>query len=178
MPEGDTLHNLAARLDALLTGRPIHAVIARDASLEVGLMGACVVATGAVGKNLLLRLSDGTVLRIHLGMQGEWRTVARDRAAAALDPMLSLRVDTDEHRHTLLRAKHLERLRLSDLARHPSLSRLGPDLCLPQVDLDVVLKSGQHVTLTVSRRGQTVAVVARRLSPMLDSLAAAGRAAA
>ncbi|MCU0698297.1 MAG: ATP-binding protein [Myxococcaceae bacterium] len=44
------------------------------------------------------------------------------------------------------------------------------------VDLDVVLQSGQHVTLTVSRRGQTVAVVARRLSPMLDSLAAAGRA--
>ncbi|MBM4781729.1 MAG: PAS domain S-box protein, partial [Archangiaceae bacterium] len=44
------------------------------------------------------------------------------------------------------------------------------------VDLDVVLKTGQHVTLTVSRRGQTVAVVARRLSPMLDSLAAAGRA--
>lgn len=44
------------------------------------------------------------------------------------------------------------------------------------VDLDVVLKSGQHVTLTVSRRGETIAVVARRLSPMLDSLAAAGRA--
>ncbi|MBL8919597.1 MAG: PAS domain S-box protein [Myxococcaceae bacterium] len=44
------------------------------------------------------------------------------------------------------------------------------------VDLEVTLKSGQQVTLTVSRRGQTVAVVARRLSPMLDSLAAAGRA--
>jgi PAS domain S-box-containing protein len=44
------------------------------------------------------------------------------------------------------------------------------------LDLEVVLKSGQQVTLTVSRRGQTVAVVARRLSPMLDSLAAAGRA--
>jgi two-component system, NtrC family, sensor kinase len=44
------------------------------------------------------------------------------------------------------------------------------------VDLDVVLQSGQPVTLTVSRRGETIAVVARRLSPMLDSLAAAGRA--
>ena len=39
-----------------------------------------------------------------------------------------------------------------------------------------MLAPGQHVTLTVTRRGQTVAVVARRLSPMLDSLAAAGRA--
>lgn len=44
------------------------------------------------------------------------------------------------------------------------------------VDLEVSLKSGQQVTFTVSRRGQTVAVVARKLSPMLDSLAAAGRA--
>jgi len=44
------------------------------------------------------------------------------------------------------------------------------------VDLEVALRSGQQVTLTVSRRGQTVAVVARKLSPMLDSLAAAGRA--
>ncbi len=44
------------------------------------------------------------------------------------------------------------------------------------IDFDVKLQSGQHVTLTVSRRGETVAVVARRLSPTLDSLAAAGRA--
>lgn len=139
MPEGDTLHNLAARLHAQLTGRPIRAAMARDSTLERGLTGTSVVATGAVGKNLLLRLSDGSVLRVHLGMQGEWRTISRDRAGAAIDPMLSLRLDTDEHRHTLLRAKHLERLALADLARHPSLSRLGPDLCLPQVDLDVVL---------------------------------------
>jgi PAS domain S-box-containing protein len=44
------------------------------------------------------------------------------------------------------------------------------------VDFEVTLQSGQHVTLTVSRRGSTIAVVARRLSPTLDSLAAAGRA--
>ncbi len=44
------------------------------------------------------------------------------------------------------------------------------------VELDVACKTGQQVTLNVSRRGQTVAVVAKQLSPMLDSLAAAGRA--
>ncbi|PZR18555.1 MAG: histidine kinase [Archangium gephyra] len=44
------------------------------------------------------------------------------------------------------------------------------------VELEVSCKSGQQVTLNVSRRGQTVAVVAKQLSPMLDSLAAAGRA--
>ncbi|HEY1089283.1 MAG TPA: ATP-binding protein [Archangium sp.] len=44
------------------------------------------------------------------------------------------------------------------------------------LEVEVVCKTGQQVQLSVTRRGQTVAVVARRLSPMLDSLAAAGRA--
>ncbi len=44
------------------------------------------------------------------------------------------------------------------------------------VELEVSCKTGQRVTLSVSRRGQTVAVVTRQTTPMLDSLAAAGRA--
>ncbi len=73
------------------------------------------------------------------------------------------------------------------LAGRKDLSGVPLDVCLgtagltaPEeerpLDFDVLLQSGQQVTLTMSRRGQTVAVVARRLSPMLDSLAAAGRA--
>ena len=57
---------------------------------------------------------------------------------------------------------------------------LSADISVPDeghaIDLEVSLRSGQQVTLTVSRRGQTIAIVARKLSPMLDSLAAAGRA--
>jgi PAS domain S-box-containing protein len=57
---------------------------------------------------------------------------------------------------------------------------LAAELSVPDdghaVDVEVSLRSRQQVTLTVSRRGQTVAIVARKLSPMLDSLAAAGRA--
>ncbi len=44
------------------------------------------------------------------------------------------------------------------------------------VEVEVACRTGQVVTLSITRRGQTVALVARRLSPMLDSLAAAGRA--
>ncbi len=43
-------------------------------------------------------------------------------------------------------------------------------------EVEVRCHTGQTVTLTFSRRGQTVAVVARGLSPVGDSLAAAGRA--
>lgn len=57
---------------------------------------------------------------------------------------------------------------------------LGAAVAVPDegkpVELEVVLKTGQQVTLTASRSGQAIALVARKLSPMLDSLAAAGRA--
>ncbi|MFT3710618.1 MAG: ATP-binding protein [Archangium sp.] len=43
-------------------------------------------------------------------------------------------------------------------------------------EIDVTCKTGQLVALTITRRGRNVAIIARRLSPMLDSLAAAGRA--
>ncbi|HEY8211179.1 MAG TPA: ATP-binding protein [Myxococcaceae bacterium] len=45
-------------------------------------------------------------------------------------------------------------------------------------DVEVTLSSGQQVTLTLSRRGETIAVVARNLAQAaaVDSLAAAGRA--
>jgi two-component system NtrC family sensor kinase len=68
-----------------------------------------------------------------------------------------------------------------DLVGHPVTDFVSSaELALPDdghtLDVEVLCKTGQQVTLTVSRRGETVAVVARRLSPMLDSLAAAGRA--
>lgn len=44
------------------------------------------------------------------------------------------------------------------------------------VEVEVSSKAGQSITLSLTRRGQAVALVTRRLSPMLDSLAAAGRA--
>jgi hypothetical protein len=44
------------------------------------------------------------------------------------------------------------------------------------VDVEVNCRTQQQVHLTISRRGQTVAVVAKQLAPTLDSLAAAGRA--
>jgi two-component system, NtrC family, sensor kinase len=57
---------------------------------------------------------------------------------------------------------------------------LGVSLVVPDegrvIELEVTCRTRQHVQLTVSRRGQTVAVVAKQLTPALDSLAAAGRA--
>ncbi len=59
---------------------------------------------------------------------------------------------------------------------------LGGELTLPDdgrtsdVDVQLAGGGGQQVRLSVSRRGKTVAVVAKQLSAAFDSLAAAGRA--
>ncbi len=70
-------------------------------------------------------------------------------------------------------AKHLTGRSLRELVDG------GPEAA-PQegesLELEVTCKTGQTVVLTFARRGQTVAVVARGLSPAGDSLAAAGRA--
>jgi PAS domain S-box-containing protein len=70
-------------------------------------------------------------------------------------------------------ARPLEGRPLPDYLQHEPLRVPGDGRT---EDVDVLCRTGQEVKLTISRRGQTVAVVARRLSPMLDSLAAAGRA--
>ncbi len=144
MPEGDTLHVLAAQLHAQLVGRRVEAALCREPAIERGLAGLTVTASGAVGKNLLLRLSDDTALRVHLGMQGEWRATDRPGLTGTLpanpDPMTALILATQDHRHTLIRPKHLERLHVRHLATHPQLRTLGPDLCLPRVDLDLVVQ--------------------------------------
>jgi endonuclease-8 len=53
MPEGDTIHRIALRIDAALVGRTLEWVEAR-------------------GKHLLLHLSEERVLHSQLGINGRW----------------------------------------------------------------------------------------------------------
>jgi endonuclease-8 len=72
MPEGDSIHRLAAQLAPVLVGREVRALRARripDADGE-SVVGRRVVAVEARGKNLLIRFDDGRLLHIHLRMEG------------------------------------------------------------------------------------------------------------
>ena len=80
MPEGDSLHRAARRLQALVGERV--AVETPHPRAQVGglaerLDGRRLLAVEAVGKNLLLRFEGGYVLRSHLRMSGRWRVVPR-----------------------------------------------------------------------------------------------------
>ena len=84
MPEGDTIHRAARRMDAALRGRemvladapnprsPIHG---RAKKLE----GSVLERVEARGKHLLAHFSSGDVIHSHLGMNGRWFIAADGR---------------------------------------------------------------------------------------------------
>ena len=80
MPEGDSLHRAARRLQALVGERVgVETPHPRAASVLAAerLDGRRLEAVEAVGKNLLLSFEGGLVLRSHLRMSGRWQVVER-----------------------------------------------------------------------------------------------------
>jgi len=128
MPEGDSLHRAARKLQVLVgervaveTPNPRAAAAVSAATLD----GRRLESVEAVGKNLLLRFEGGLVLRSHLRMTGRWQVVERG-AARHGKPWLVL---TGAEREALLWNGPV--LELS--ARRTR--RLGPDILADPPDL-------------------------------------------
>ena len=108
MPEGDSLHRAALRLQVLVgqtVGVETPHPRAAAKQLAERLDGLVLESVDAVGKNLLLRFQGGHVLRSHLRMSGRWRVVPRG-APRAGRPWLVLR--GDEHEAVLWNGPVLE----------------------------------------------------------------------
>lgn len=129
MPEGDSLHRAARRLQVLV-GERVEVETphprARLKGLAERLDGRRLESVEAVGKNLLLRFEGGVTLRSHLRMSGRWRVVPRDRARVG-QPWLVLR--GARHEAVQWNGPVLE------LGFDPA-RRVGPDILAdpPQVD--------------------------------------------
>src|ERR671935_2145450 len=75
MPEGDTLHRAARRLQVLVGDRvEVETPHPRAQAERIAerLDGRRLESVEAVGKNLVLRFEGGVVLRSHLRMSGRW----------------------------------------------------------------------------------------------------------
>jgi endonuclease-8 len=132
MPEGDSLHRAARRLQVLVGEQvAVETPHPRAAAQRVAerLDGRRLLAVEAIGKNLLLRFDGGLVLRSHLRMKGRWRVLPRD-APLFGSPWLVLR--GDEHTAALWHGPVLELDR--GVAR-----RLGPDILAEPPAFDAML---------------------------------------
>lgn len=132
MPEGDTIHKLAAAMRPALEGGPLEGVWLRDRGWLEPLAGLPVCEVAALGKHLLVALGEPAhtpwVLHVHLGMRGRWDAYARDEPWSRPSWQASARLETKQASWVCFRAARAEVLRGVDLALHPALSRLGPDL--------------------------------------------------
>ncbi|MDX6484900.1 MAG: endonuclease [Gaiellaceae bacterium] len=135
MPEGDSLHRAARRLQ-VLAGQRIEVETPHPRAATKGLAerldGRTLEAVEAVGKNLLLRFEGGLVLRSHLRMTGRWRVEPRG-ARRVGKPWLVLR--GDDHEAVLWNGPVLE------LAKDGGrLAHLGPDILEVPPDYDGMLE--------------------------------------
>jgi endonuclease VIII len=130
VPEGDTLHRAALRLQVLVGQRlGVETPHPRAAAkrLSEQLDGLVLESVEAVGKNLLLRFEGGHVLRSHLRMTGRWRVEAVG-AARVGRPWLVLR--GAEHEAVLWNGPVLE------LDKPPS---VGADILAAEPDYEAMV---------------------------------------
>jgi endonuclease-8 len=74
VPEGDTVHRTADRLDAALRDAMVERAELRWPSVpDVDLTGSRTLEVVARGKHLLHRFDTGATLHTHLRMEGQWR---------------------------------------------------------------------------------------------------------
>jgi endonuclease VIII len=134
VPEGDSLHRAARRLQ-VLAGQRVEVETPNPRAASKGIVeqldGRTLESVEAVGKNLLLHFEGGLVLRSHLRMNGRWR-IGKRGATRTGRPWLVLR--SLEHEAVLWNGPVLELRRGS-----ASVGRLGPDILSEPPDVDAML---------------------------------------
>jgi len=134
MPEGDSLHRAAQRLQVLV-GERVEVETPHPRAAVKGLAerldGRRLDGVEAIGKNLLLRFEGGLVLRSHLRMNGRWRIEPRGTPRNG-KPWLILR--GAEREAVLWNGAVLE------LVGARGAPRLGPDILGEPPDFETMLK--------------------------------------
>jgi endonuclease VIII len=135
MPEGDTLHRIAAALRPHLVGRPVAAARARVPGPQVGrVVGATITEVEAIGKNLLVRFDNGLELRTHLRLHGSWHRYRPDERWRRPAGRASLVLEVPGTVAVCFDAPVVELFERRAEAQHPALASLGPDLLAPGFD--------------------------------------------
>jgi len=154
VPEGDTVHRTADRLDAALRDAALERAELRWPSVpQVDLAGSRTLEVVARGKHLLHRFDTGTTLHTHLRMEGQWRVEhpgpATERALRRHDLRAALL--TEQWSALGLRLGMLD---LVPTAREAELvGHLGPDVLGPDWDATV---AAARVTASEGLIGDTL----------------------
>jgi len=146
VPEGDTIHKLAAAMAPDLEGRVLEEVRLRVDGVS-RLQGRRVASVRAIGKHLLIEADDGWLLHSWMGMTGKWHRYRPGERWHEEAHLARAELLTDRHVFVCFQAPQVEVLHARELPGHPRLSQLGPDLCLPEPDLDEVVRRARALAV-------------------------------
>jgi len=141
MPEGDTIHKIAAYLEPRLVGRRLARGWARrprTRAREIVLDGRRIEAVGVHGKHLFIAFDDGTTLRSHLGMYGSWHTYRLGEGWRKPPHRASIELVLDDVVFVCFSAMEVELVRAASVRERQIGARLGPDLLAPTFDLALI----------------------------------------
>lgn len=126
MPEGDTVHLAATRLQRALSGRVLRKSDFRVPQIAaVDLTGRRVEEVVARGKHMLLRIEGGTTLHTHFEMDGEWHVYRRGQRWRERPWEARVVLETDDWTAVGFRLAITELVRTE--REHEIVGHLGPD---------------------------------------------------
>ena len=142
MPEGDTIFRAARTLEKVLAGKQVR----RFHSTVPGIIGADlesrrVERVAPHGKNLLIHFDDGRALYTHLRMTGSWHIYRPGEAWQRPAHRARVIIEVDDFVAVCFSAPVVELLAPGAARRHPTLSRLGPDLLADDFDAEAARKN-------------------------------------
>src|SRR5215208_4958024 len=133
MPEGDTILRAAIAMHRALAGRivtrfdSVYPALTRVAE-DHPIIGRTIESISARGKHLLVAFSGGLVLRTHLRMNGSWHIYPAGGRWQRPAREMRILICTARACAVGFNITSAELLSDREVARHPQLRSLGPDL--------------------------------------------------
>ena len=127
MPEGDTVHTLAALLRPDLLDRVILEARARRLDCR-SLVGQRITAIDTHGKHLYLAFDHGVCLRNHLGLYGSWHRYRPREAWRKPERQASLVLRLEDWVYVCFNAREVELFPVDGFQAADQVGRLGADL--------------------------------------------------
>jgi endonuclease-8 len=138
VPEGDTIHKIAAYMAPELNGRRVDGV-RLGIGAETQFSGAEIRSVEARGKHLRIQLDNGKMLRSHLGMYGSWHVYAPETAWQKPSHQASLILDAAGRSWVCFNAREIEIVDDPAVRRRLLDTRLGPDLIADELDTNTIV---------------------------------------
>ena len=136
MPEGDTIFRAARTLHRALAGRMVTRFDSVYPALtrvdhDKPLVGRTIDAVSSRGKHLLMAFSGGLVLHTHMRMHGSWHIYRTGERWRAPSHDMRIVIGAEPYVAVAFNVPVAEFLTAGQLATHPQIQALGPDLADP-----------------------------------------------